>query len=76
MMPQTWADGYGVWHVRVSRNAASPLIAARRALRNELQARQAAPVRRAIWMHPDFCEELSDEATIVYREGGWQEDDY
>lgn len=67
----TWANGFGVWHVRVSRTAASPLIAARRALRDELQAREsrANPVARDVWMRPVRVEDLDDESTIVYREG-------
>lgn len=64
----TWANGFGVWHVRVSRTAASPLIAARRALRDELQAREAN-VARNIWLHPVRVEGLDDDTTIVYREG-------
>lgn len=64
-----WADSFGVWHVRVSRNAAGPLIAARRVLRDELQARQGATVARAVWMDPIQVPELSTEDTIVYREG-------
>lgn len=64
----TWANGFGVWHVRVSRTAASPLIAARRALRDELQAREAN-VARNVWLHPVRVEGLDDDTTIVYREG-------
>lgn len=64
----TWANGFGVWHVRVSRSAASPLIAARHALRDELQARDANVARR-IWMHPVRVSNLDDAETIVYREG-------
>lgn len=65
----TWANGFGIWHVRVSRNAAAPLIGARRLLRDELQARQSAPVHRDIWMHPVRVPELDDDFSIVYREG-------
>jgi uncharacterized lipoprotein YmbA len=68
----TWANGFGVWHARVSRTAASPLIAARRALRDELQARESrsAPVDREIWMRPVRVPEHDTADTIVYREGG------
>jgi hypothetical protein len=67
----TWADGFGVWHVRVSRHAASPLIAARRALRHELTLRESptAPVAREIYMRPVRVTGLDTEDTIVYREG-------
>lgn len=51
--PTTWADGRGVWHVRVSRHAASPLIAARRAIRDEIAQREdIAQVDRSVWMRP------------------------
>lgn len=64
----TWADGYGVWHVRVPRHAASPLITARRALRDELSAREGN-VRRSIWARPVRLPDLDTDETIVYREG-------
>lgn len=63
----TWADGFGVWHVRVSANAASPLIAARRALRDELTPR-VNNLPRSVWMHPQRVPDLDTENTIVYRE--------
>jgi hypothetical protein len=70
----TWANGFGIWHVRVSRTAAGPLIAARRGLRDELQQRESRPIEREIWMHPIRVPELDDEATIVYRERLLDED--
>lgn len=63
-----WADGFGVWHARVSRHAASPLIAARRLLRDELLQRDEH-VAREVWMHPERVPDLDTEDTIVYREG-------
>jgi len=63
-----WADGWGVWHVRVSRNAASPLIAARRALRDEIVPRERN-VARDVWMRPVRVTDLDTPETIVYREG-------
>lgn len=63
----TWADGFGVWHVRVSANAASPLIAARRALRDELTPR-VTNLARSVWLHPQRVPDLDTENTIVYRE--------
>jgi hypothetical protein len=63
----TWANGFGVWHVRVPRHAASPLLAARRALRDELQLREVN-LRREVWLHPERVEDLDTEDTIVYRE--------
>lgn len=71
MSTTTWADSYGVWHARVSRNAASPLIAARRAIRDELAAREdIANIRREVYMHPVRVTEMDTAETIVYREGG------
>jgi hypothetical protein len=64
----TWADGFGVWHVRVSTSAAWPLGIARRALRDELQARDAQ-VARGVWMRPARVPEMDAEGTMVYREG-------
>jgi hypothetical protein len=67
----TWADGFGLWHARVPRHAASPLIAARHALRDELTARESAsvPTARGLWMHPVRVHALDTDETIVYREG-------
>jgi len=71
MTAHTWADGFGVWHVRISRHAAGPLIAARGALQRELLARESAsaPVAREVWMHPVRVEDLDTDDTIVWREG-------
>lgn len=68
MTVNTWADSYGMFHVRVPRNAASPVIAARRALRDELLARDSN-VDRSVWMHPVRVQSLDNEETIVYCEG-------
>ena len=65
----TWADGYGVWHARVPAGCVSPLIAARKALRDELQAREAH-VAREVWLHPERVPELDTAGTVVYREKG------
>lgn len=63
----TWANGFGVWHARVPRHAVAPLVAARRALRDELLARENN-VRPEIWLRPERVEDLDNEDTIVYRE--------
>lgn len=68
-----WANGFGVWHVRVPRNAAGPLLAARRALRDELSQRanrsqQGSSLAREVWLYAVELPELSDAETIVYRE--------
>jgi hypothetical protein len=66
-----WANGFGIWHVRVPRDCVSPLIAARRALRDELTAREAH-CARSVWMYPVRVPELDahgEPDTIVYREG-------
>lgn len=66
----TWANGFGIWHARVPANCISPLIAARRALRDELNSREAPrEVRREIWLKPIRVPELDTPFTIVYREG-------
>lgn len=67
-MTTAWANGFGVWHVRVSRTAAAPLIAARRVLRDELLARENN-VARSIWLHPERVPDLDTEDTLVWREG-------
>lgn len=64
-----WADGYGVWHVRVPRHCVSPVVAARRALRDELTAREGEHLAREVWMHPVRVPELDTEDTVVYAEG-------
>jgi hypothetical protein len=67
---QTFANGYGVWHARVSRTAASPLLAARRAIRDELKARESssAPVASRCWRDLVRAPIYDDAETIVYRE--------
>lgn len=65
----TWANGFGVWHARVPRNAGFPLIAARRAIRDELLAR-VKDCRRDVWMYPVRVLELDEAETLVYRERG------
>jgi len=67
-MVTTWANGFGIWHVRVPRDCVGPLIAARRGLRDELLSRNA-DVRRSIWMNPVRVPEYDTSDTIVYREG-------
>lgn len=62
-----WADGHGVFHARVSRNSARPLIVARRLLRDALAQRKAR-VAQDVWMHPVRVPDLDTEDTIVYRE--------
>lgn len=63
-----WADSFDVWHVRVPRDVASPLIAARRRFQEEITARDAH-AHRDVWMHPERVESLDTAETIVYREG-------
>ena len=73
MDASTWANGFGVWHVRVPKGAASPLTAAQDALRDELQARDANTAER-FWVEPVRVPSLDDETTIVYREADLPED--
>ncbi len=63
-----WANGFGLWHVRVPRTVVSPIIAARQALRDELTARHNN-VADYVWKHPVLMPELSDADTVVYTEG-------
>lgn len=63
----TWANGYGVWHVRVGRTCVAPLLAARKALRDELTARDSN-VDRDVWLHCVEVAEASNADTVVYRE--------
>lgn len=72
-MVETWANGFGVWHVRVSRTAASPLLAARRALRTEIQQRDPE-ADRSVWLFPVRVPELDTLDTRVYREALPDED--
>jgi len=43
----TWADGYGRWHALVPATMASPIIAARGAIRRELEGRSETGATRA-----------------------------
>lgn len=63
----TWADGFGRWHARVSKHAAAPLLAARRAIRDELEARNTNLDRR-FWTDLERRPEYDDGDTIVYAE--------
>ena len=65
----TWADEFGVWHTRVPAACISPLIAARRALRDEIAPRDPK-AHRSVWMKPVRVPDLDESgATLVYREG-------
>lgn len=68
MTPITWADGFGIWHVRVSSTCVSPLIAARGALRDAITSREPNADRR-VWMHPERVPSRDEGKTMVYREG-------
>lgn len=68
MTARAWADAWGIWHVRVSRTCVSPLIAARRSLRDELTQR-VANLDPSVWRHPVRVPAMDDSDTIVYREG-------
>jgi hypothetical protein len=63
----SWADSFGVWHVRVSKHAAAPLIAARQALRDQLVPREAN-LDAHVWKYPVRVPEMDTDDTIVYRE--------
>lgn len=43
----TWADGYGRWHALVPVSMASPIIAARGAIRDELERHEETGAKRA-----------------------------
>ncbi len=63
-----WANAFGIWHVRVSRNQPLPTLAASDLLREQLCAREAR-VAREVWMFPERVPELDTAGTLVYREG-------
>lgn len=67
---RTWADGYGVWHVRVPREVGTPEATAQRALRDELVARESAgtPVPPEVYTNPVRVPDLDDDTSIVFRE--------
>lgn len=66
--PAPWADGHGVWHVRVSARAAWPLGAARHALREAITEREAGADPR-VWTLPVRVPELDTPGLTAYREG-------
>jgi hypothetical protein len=68
----TWADGFGIWHARVTYSgpleSSGAVIIARKALRDELTPR-VANLDRAVWLRPERVLELDTPNTVVYREG-------
>jgi len=73
MRVTTWANGFGVWHVRVDAESTSRLLQARKALRDELTAREKNADPR-VWRNPVRVPELDTPGTIVYRERSLTED--
>lgn len=65
--PAVWADGFGRWHARVSRAAASPLLAARKAIRAALEARDPKVAPHA-WRDLTRVEAHDTPETVVYAE--------
>lgn len=64
-----WVTTDDVWHVRVPRNVASPLLVARRALRSELAQREDITlIDPMVWEQPVRVPELDDETSSVFRE--------
>lgn len=65
-----WADGFGVWHVRVSRTPGktTALMQARQALEDEITMRDSH-AHPSTWLRPVVVPSLSNEQTIVFREG-------
>lgn len=64
----SWADAYGVWHVRVDSSMANPRMAAIHALRDELKPRERG-LATYVWQNPVRAPEHDTDTTIVYREG-------
>lgn len=74
----TWADGFGLWYARVELgvkapsdllNPASLRTVARRAIRREIQARQAgevAPVR--VFVYDNELDSMNRMLSITYKE--------
>lgn len=72
-----WADGFGIWHVRVRKDAKLshttllpphrvPRVAASRAIRDAITAREAN-VSPNVWQN--IVKVSEDEDTVTYREG-------
>lgn len=64
---RVWANGFGIWHVRVPKSAASTLVTARAAIASELTAR-SDNVHRHWWMHLERDCSLDDDDTVVWVE--------
>jgi hypothetical protein len=65
----TWANGHGVWHVQVSRDAVAPLIAARRGLSDALDGQRGTEtINPRRWRYPVRVRHLETPTTLVYRE--------
>lgn len=62
----TWADGYGVWHVSVpiTDNRRKDAMTARRAIREELDARGVSPHYHLAVIR----ERITNHGTVIYRE--------
>lgn len=63
-----WADAFGTWHVRVPADCASPIMAARRRLRDKMTKR-ISNVAREVWAHPERVAEMDGPGSMVFREG-------
>lgn len=64
------ADAFGVWHIRVRRDApGSPRSLAGARLRYELEPRQGAPLNPDVWKRVTRVETMEDDDWFVFREG-------
>lgn len=66
--PRAWADGFGVWHVRVPAVHPNPRALAVMMLRDELTARDAS-VAPSVYEQPARAADLDTAETLVYTEG-------
>lgn len=71
----TWADSFGVWHVRLPDDlgVTERLAVASRALQEEIEPREprADPI---VWLFPTRVPELDGPGTRVYRENTLEEE--
>lgn len=66
---KTWADGHGVWHVRVTRSVPDPERWARNALMDEISSRESlSGLDPRVWRSPVRVPEKDTPTAIAYRE--------
>lgn len=61
---EPWANGFGVWHVRVPEGPSAAHIA-RKAIKDAINARQGEQIT---WLFLKRCPDLDLPGSVVYRE--------